>query len=216
MRKKDKTLTDCCSLLLFECFFLISEIFLLLQCAAALLHRCFGAAQTMHSHKCDHVKFLLAHSNNGRKCDHFGRSLEPWRASGWALQWAPCGTQDWNPSSTRPQETHKNYNNQNKICFPWKVKDRSYSHLGVWTDSREVEVQRPYKLWSPSPTGSFSHPWCSLLSCTVQQYKIKHLGLFTTIIKLKVHLLHLEPMQTTAILTDIIWHTYTITQHCKN
>ncbi len=23
---------------------------------------CFGAAQTMHSHKCDHVKFLLAHS----------------------------------------------------------------------------------------------------------------------------------------------------------
>ncbi len=32
----------------------------------------FGAAQTMHSHKCDHVKFLLAHSQK-----MFGRSLEP-------------------------------------------------------------------------------------------------------------------------------------------
>ncbi len=30
----------------------------------------FGAAQTMHSHKCNHVKFLLAHSQ-------FTRSLEP-------------------------------------------------------------------------------------------------------------------------------------------
>ncbi len=36
--------------------------------------RRFGAAQTMHSHKCDHVKFLLAHSQkNGR---NFGHSLE--------------------------------------------------------------------------------------------------------------------------------------------
>ncbi len=34
-----------------------------LQLAArAVWGRCFGAAQTMHSHKCDHVKFLLAHS----------------------------------------------------------------------------------------------------------------------------------------------------------
>ncbi len=36
----------------------------------AVWSRRFGAAQTMHSHKCDHVKFLLG------KCDHFGHSLE--------------------------------------------------------------------------------------------------------------------------------------------
>ncbi len=33
----------------------------------------------MHSHKCDHVKFFTRTlSKNGRKCNHFGRSLEPW------------------------------------------------------------------------------------------------------------------------------------------
>ncbi len=58
----------------------ISEIWLLLQCAGSAVHavwsRRFGAAQTMHLHKCDHVKCLLAHSqSNGRKCS---RSLEPY------------------------------------------------------------------------------------------------------------------------------------------
>ncbi len=38
--------------------------------------RRFGAAQTMHSHKCDHVKFLLAHSQ--KMVANAGRSLEPW------------------------------------------------------------------------------------------------------------------------------------------
>ncbi len=32
--------------------------------AHAIWSRCFGAAQTMHSHKCDHVKFELAHSHS--------------------------------------------------------------------------------------------------------------------------------------------------------
>ncbi len=38
--------------------------------ARAVWSRRFGAAQTMHSHKCDHVKFLLTLSKNGH-------SLEP-------------------------------------------------------------------------------------------------------------------------------------------
>ncbi len=37
----------------------------------AVWSRCFGAAQTMHSLKCDHVKFYLAHSQKN------GRNLEP-------------------------------------------------------------------------------------------------------------------------------------------
>ncbi len=39
--------------------------------ARAVWSRRFAAAQTMHSYKCNHVKFLLALSKNGR-------SLEPW------------------------------------------------------------------------------------------------------------------------------------------
>ncbi len=55
----------------------ISEIFLLLICAAA------GSARALEQRRpCTRtsatIKFLLAHSKNGCKCDHFGRSLEPW------------------------------------------------------------------------------------------------------------------------------------------
>ncbi len=32
------------------------------MCHGSVWSRRFGAAQTMHSHKCDHFKFLLAHS----------------------------------------------------------------------------------------------------------------------------------------------------------
>ncbi len=38
-------------------------------------HAVWRAAQTMHSHKCDHVKFFLAHSQ--KMLANFGRSLEP-------------------------------------------------------------------------------------------------------------------------------------------
>ncbi len=61
---------------------MISEIFLLLQCAAAGSARCMK--QTLWSsadHALAHVRprqiFTRTLSKNGRKCDHFGRSLEP-------------------------------------------------------------------------------------------------------------------------------------------
>ncbi len=42
-----------------DCFSCYNVLRLALR---AVWSRCFGAAQTMHSHKCDHVKFLLAHT----------------------------------------------------------------------------------------------------------------------------------------------------------
>ncbi len=60
--------------------------------ARAVWSRGFGAAQTMHSHKCDHVKYLLAHSQKmvaNAACGFFmyhERSLERLSSSGtWTI-----------------------------------------------------------------------------------------------------------------------------------
>ncbi len=73
----------------------ISEIFLLLQCAALAARALWSSADHALAQVRPHQIFTRTLSKNGRKCDHFGRSLEPW-SSRYSPKWHYADAEETN------------------------------------------------------------------------------------------------------------------------